>query len=125
MVSLGPEQSLRLMVRAVSLLPAVQSEAITACRVSLGFSDADARPVGPSQIVLLRPGQARALDVRASDVGQSERGQRLLLHPVVRLLSPSRACQGVALSVQQFEPNDRPGWFYAAPWLLTPDSAEQ
>ena len=124
-VSLGPEQSLRLMVRAVTLLPAVQSDAIPTCRVSLGFSDADARPVGPSQIVLLRPGQARALDVRASDVGQSERGQRLLLHPVVRLLSPSRACQGVALSVQQFEPNDRPGWFYAAPWLLTPDSAEQ
>ena len=48
-----------------------------------------------------------------------------MLHPVVRLLSPSQACQGVALSVQQFEPNDRPGWFYAAPWLLTPDSAEQ
>ena len=65
------------------------------------------------------------MDVRASDVGQSERGQRLLLHPVVRLLAPSQACQGVAVSVQQFEPNDRPGWFYAAPWLLTPDSAEQ
>ena len=124
-VSLGPDQSLRLMVRAVSLLPAVQSEAIPTCRVSPGFTDADARPVGPSQIVLLRPGQARSMDVRASDLGQTGRGQRLFLHPTVRLLPPSQACQGVALSVQQFEPIDRPGWFYAAPWLLTSDSAEQ
>ncbi len=124
-VSLGPEQSLRLMVRAVSLVPAVQSDAIPTCRVALAFSDADARPVGPSQIVLLRPGQARTLELRASDVGQTERGQRLLLHPLARLLPPSQSCQGVALSVQQFEPNDRPGWFYASPWLLTPDSAEQ
>ena len=107
----------------MSLLPAVQSDAIPPCRVSLGFSAADARPVGPSQIVLCapaRPGRwtcAPAMSARPSAAS--------VPHPVVRLRSPSQACQGVALSVQRFEPTDRPGWFYATPWLLTPDSAEQ